>query len=203
MKMIKKSILFALVLAFGGCGNNSEDPIFVDAEVVKLSAMKINDLTIQTQKNTFETTNKLFNDIDNILASVDKVNQSVMDSLDLNMKLANTLAKPFKISDNYSTIFGVDNNYTSTIPPFVVKQPLVKKYFLLASQSKFFLDRKTIKIYFYDAASLTNGWIRVFNDANKDKDLYLCLSELDDNNTVTKITNSFMIPSATLKNLSL
>ncbi len=207
--MSKIIILYILSISifFSGCSKDdnsdttSANEISVDAEIVKVSAMKINDLTLKVDQNTYDTTSKMYKDINKTLQAFDKMSQSVLNTLDNGMKLANTLAQPFKISDDYTTLFALENNYTATTPAFTMSLSANKTYFLLSSQTKFYVENKTIKTYFKDASTLSGGWTRAISMADKNKDLYLKIVEIFSDGTSKKVTNSFLIKSTELQAL--
>jgi len=175
-------------------------PIPIEDTIIEY-ALNVDNLTIQVHENTFYTTSKMYTELNKTLVAFDKMNESIIDTMDNNMKLVNTLARVFKISDSYSSIFAITSDYTATKPAFIIKQTLTKKYFLVSSESRFFVDSKTIKTYFFDSASLTNAWTRAISTSNKTKNLYLSLLEIDNNGNITKVTNSFLIKSVNLQTL--
>ena len=213
MNIFKNLIFLVITILMIGCGDGSdtsttistidstETSISIDAEIIKKTAMNINNLTVQVHENTFETTSKMYADINKTLQSFVKINDSVINTIDKNMQLLNALAKPFEIADSYSTIFSVNNDYTATTPAFVIQNAITKKYFLVSSESKFFIEGKTIKTYFFDATTLSSAWARVISITDKNKDLYLTILEIDTSNVVHKVSNAFIIKKDKLASL--
>jgi len=206
MSHISKGLLSltSLLLLIGCQGNNTSSTsqtLTVDEneETITRAAANVDDLTIQVHDNTFATTSSMYESVDSMSEDFTRMSESVTERMTQEMKLLNTLAKPFSIDENYSAYFAVDNNYTATTPAFVILQTLPSQYFLVSSPTKFYTDGSTVKTLFNDATTLTNAWSRAITSADKNKDLFLSLLELDANATVKKITNSFLIKSATLQ----
>ncbi|MBL1244190.1 MAG: hypothetical protein COA39_007360 [Sulfurimonas sp.] len=203
--MIKLSLQFFIViifLLFTACGNNSNNDTNstgTNDETLTRAAIKINDLTVKVHDTTFETTSGLYTKTDQLLSDFTRINQSVTDRMNAEMQLLTILAKPFEIKSNYTNSFSENNNFNATVPPFTINTPLTNNYFLVSSTSKFYLQGRTIKTFFIDSASLTVAWSKAIENANKNKDLYLSLLEIDTNGKVTQVTNSFLLNSETLK----
>lgn len=168
-------------------------------EAVLSAALKIDNLVVKVHDNTFKTTSNFYTSTNKMLNDFTRMSESVTDRMNTEMNLLTTLAKPFKIDSNYSSIFSVIDDYTATKPAFVISKTLTNNYFLVSSDSKFYLQNKTIKTLFKDTNTLATAWSRAIINADKTKDLYLCLLELDSNGKVTQVTNSFLIKNATLK----
>lgn len=205
MKIFKNIIFLAFMILLSACSdsipsdtNTTINENLVDASIINNSAMNINDLTVNVHKNSFDITSKMFNDYNKTLVSLDKMNESFVNTLDKSLKLLNALAQPFKVADDYSSIFSVDNNYTAVSPAFVINATLTNKYFLLSSTTKFFLEGKTIKTYFNDPTSLANAWARVISSADVNKDLFLTLVEIDGSNISRQVSNAFIIEKEVL-----
>jgi hypothetical protein len=223
--MIKKnikSILFSLIVfTFSACGGGSSDKttssstqtvintneesnetqtvIDTNEETILQAALQIDNLDVQVHNNTFATTSKMYTQVGSMLSDYARMNESVTERMNAEMKLLNTLSKAFAIDSAYSSIFGSTSDYTATTPAFVIKQALSKNYFLVSSQSKFYLEGKTVKTLFKDANSLSTAWVRAIQSADITKDLYLSLLELDSNGLTKRVTNSFIVKSETLK----
>jgi len=202
--MVKKSIYTILLVGnmvfFCACGGGGDSTSSTTAttndntnEVTILSsAARIDNLTVGVHKNTFDTTSKYY-------TNFSKLSQAHSDRMDAEMKLLNTLAKPFDVAPAYETYFSKNSNYNATVPAIVINKALTNNYFLVSSSTHFYLEGKTIKTFFKDAAGLSKAWSRAISSADKTKDLYLSLVEVDLNARVTNVTNSLLIKSATLK----
>lgn len=205
MHKITIFFLFVIILVLGGCSNNdsnaSTTSTEIDAEVIKISAIKINNLTLKVHENTFNTTTKMYNDINRTLIAFDRMSESILNTMDNGLKLINAYAQPFTIADSYSGIFTLNADYTATSPVFAMNISASGKYFLLSSETQLYNEKKTIKTYFTDGSSLTNAWVRSISMANQSKDLFLSLIEISTDGTSKKITNSFLIKSADLQAL--
>ena len=209
MYKIKELLLVSLFVVLTGCGssnNNSSSsassPSLVDAEPIKKVAIQVDKLTIDVHKNSYATTTKLLNDVEKMLHSVDSMNKRVINTIDLSMKLVNTLAKPVGITENYKSLFLFFLDYNSTIPAFNISGTLTKKYFLLSSVSPFFLEKKTRKGYFVDTSSLAAVWGKALETANRSKNLYFSIVEIDTNNTIHKVSNALVIKSVDLQKMN-
>ena len=165
----------------------------VDAEVVKQAVVTMDNLTVQVHKNTFDVTSKMYSELNRMLVSYVAMDKAVTDTMDEQMKLLNALAQPFKFADSFKDRFTTDENYTATAPAFVIKKALTHKYFLVSSKTKFFIEGQTIRSYFNDATTLTNAWQRVISNADKSKDLYLTLVEIDESNTMHQVATIFIV----------
>lgn len=219
MYKMKELVLIALLGTFAGCGGSSGDSSssdtnttatttssssnssLVDAESIKKAVIELDKLTLDVHKNSFDITTKLLNADDSMLHSVAIINESVGNRLDLSMKLVDSLAKPFGITEGYKSLFTVASSYSSTLPAFNMTGSLTKNYFLLSSETPFFLEKKTVKGYFKDTSSLSDVWVKALVDANKSKNLYFSIVEIDANNITHKVSNALLIKSADLKNL--
>ncbi len=200
MYKMKELVLIALLGTFAGCGGSSDNSHLVDAEPIKKAVIQVDKLTVDVHKNSFDITTKLLNDVGSMLHSVAIINESVGNRLDLSMKLANTLAKPVGITETYKSLFGIAKDYNSTSPAFTVGT-LTNNYFLLSSVTPFFLEKKTVKGYFKDESSLSDVWVKALADANKSKNLYFSIVEIDKNNITHKVSNALLIKSADLQKL--
>jgi len=207
-------ILSSFILLFTACGGGNSTSSTqtekskkttaatqIDSQVIKKASMSINNLTVGIHKNTFDVTNKMYTHLNNMLHSYTNVNKVVTDTMDEQMKLLKLLAQPFKIADGFKDRFDVTDNYTATTPAFVIKKQLTSKYFLVSSNTKFFIEGKTIKTYFNDSTTLTNGWKRVIKNADKSKDLYLTLVEIDNSNIMNQVATVFTIKKDKLNSL--
>ena len=179
--------------------NNTENGLKTNDKAVLSAAVKIDNLVVKVHDNTFKTTSNFYTSTNKMLNDFTSMSDSVTDRMNAEMNLLTTLAKPFKIDSNYSSIFSVIDDYTATKPAFVISKTLTNNYFLVSSDSKFYLQNRTIKTLFKDTNTLSTAWSRAIINADKTKDLYLCLLELDSNGKVTQVTNSFLIKNATLK----
>lgn len=200
MYKLKELALIALFLMLAACSNVDDNKASIDGLVEATSIAKavvnMEKLTIDVQKSNYDTTAKLLGDVVKMLHSVDAMNESVINTIDLSMKLANTLAQPAGITENYKSIFTIENNYTSVLPAFAVKSTLTKNYFLLSSQTPFFLEKKTVKSYFTNSVGLAEVWVKALAVADKSKNLYLSIVEIDGENVTHKVSNAFLIKSA-------
>lgn len=223
MYKMKELVLIALLGTFAGCGGSSDNSSssdnnstatttttssssssnssLVDAEPIKKAIIQVDKLTVDVHKNSFDITTKLLNDVGSMLHSVAIINESVGNRLNLSMKLANTLAKPVGITETYKSLFSIKSDYNSSVPAFNITATLTNNYFLLSSETPFFLEKKTVKGYFKDASSLSDVWVKALADANKSKNLYFSIVEIDKNNITHKVSNALLIKSADLKNL--
>ena len=207
MYKIKELVLISLLVIFTGCGGSGDNTTssstsssLVDAEPIKKAVIQVDKLTIDVQKETFDTTTKLLGDVSRMMGSFDKMNGQIIDTIDLSMKLANTLAQPVGITDNYKTFFAIASDYNSTSPAFNVAG-LTKNYFLLSSVTPFFLEKKTVKSYFTNSSSLADAWVKALAVADKSKNLYFSIVEIDTENVTHKVSNALLIKSADLQNL--
>jgi len=170
-------------------------------EIIKYATVKIDNLVVQVHQNTFANINKMYDNLNRMLHSFDAMNKRVLDTLDLSMKLVNTLAQPVAITSQYTNIFAISNTYTATSPAFVLKSTLKEKYFLVSSVTPFFIERRTIKSYFFDETTLTKSWSNAISSADKEKNLYLSVVEIDKDGVLHKVSNALCIKSAKLKTL--
>ena len=177
----------------------SNDETNSNDDAVARAAAKIDNLVIKVHDNSFQTKSKLYTALDSMLLDSTKIKESYTERMVEEMKLLNTLAKPFAIADAYSTYFTLNNNFNATTPAFIIEKALTNSYFLLSSESKFYLQGKTIKTYFKESATLATAWQRAITNADKEKNLYLALVEIDNEGKVTQVTNSLLIKSSTLK----
>jgi hypothetical protein len=207
MNIFKYTTTLAFALFFISCqGNNStketvSEANTVDATEVKKAALDIDNLTVKVDQNTFETTTKMYNDLNKSLVAFEQINQSIANRMNEEMKLLTVLAKPFAFADNYSNLFSLNENYTATTPAFTINETLTNKYFLVSSTSKFFLEGRTIKTYFDDDTTLGTAWTRMISNADTSKDLYITIIELDSSNILNQVSNAFVIKKATLETL--
>jgi len=169
-----------------------------DDTLLRASA-KIDDLVIKVHDNTFQTEDELYKELNQMLLDYTRMKESVTDRMTSEMQLLNTLAKPFAIADSYSSYFSLNSNYNATTPAFIINKTLTSNYFLLSSDTQFYLQGKSIKTYFKDTSTLANAWQRAITNADVNKDLYLTLLALSADGKVTRVTNSFIVKSATLK----
>jgi len=196
MILLKTIFFLSFILLFTACGTNSSQNTkvtLVDATVVKQAVVNIDNLTVKVHKNTFDVTSKMYSDLNHTLNSYVKMDEAVTNTMDKQMNLLNALAQPFKFADSFKDIFTTNNNYTATTPAFVIKKALTNKYFLVSSDTKFFIKGQTIRTYFTDSTTLANAWKRVINNADKSKDLYLTLVEIDTSNTIHQVATIFVV----------
>jgi len=204
-----KSVLLVFLLVFFSACQSSDSESATDSDVDNVSttnddtilraAVNIDNEVVKVHDNTFKTTSDYYTSTGRMLSDFTRMSQSVTDRMSAEMELLNKLAQPFGIASDYTSFFSVNNKYTATTPAFVINKALTNNYFLVSSESKFYLQGKTIKTFFRDPTSLAKAWSRAIINANKTKDLYLCLLEIDSNGKVTQVTNSFLIKSATLE----
>ena len=202
--MIKKSIhtilLIGNIVLFSACGSNNSDTTSVETppianstneETILNAAVKIDDLNIKVHTTTFDLTNKYY-------ADFTKISQAHADRMNAEMQLLNTLAKPFDIAATYTSYFSKNSDYNATTPAIIINKTLTNNYFLLSSSSHFYTEGQTVKTVFKDAESLSSAWSRAIANADKTKNLYLSLVEIDSDAKVTNVTNSLLIKSETL-----
>ena len=205
MYKIKELFLVSLLLILTGCGSSSDTSSStsstVDAEPIKKAVIQIDKLTVDVQKNSFDTTTKLLDDVGSMLHSVAIINESVGNRLDLSMELVNTLAQPLGIVEGYKSLFATTTDYNATSPAFEVTGTLTKNYFLLSSETPFFVEKKTVKGYFTNPATLASTWVSALSVADKSKNLYLSIVEIDGDNLTHKVSNALLIKSVDLQNL--
>ena len=204
MYKFKELTLVILFVVFAGCNSSDNTPSnsnsvssssLVDAEPVVKAAAQIDKLTVDVHKNSYDTTTKLLTDVDRMLHSVVAMDENVTNTMIQSMQLANALAQPVKIAKNYQSLFAVTGSYNSTVPAFQIIGFLTKNYFLLSSETPLFLEKKTVKGYFNNAATLTKAWSNAIDAANKSKNLYLSIVEIDGQNIVHKVSSAFLIKS--------
>ncbi len=218
---MKQIYIFALlsIFTFSGCGggssteqtadksdNNTESTMPNSSEneydrAITLSAAKIDNLTIKVHENGMKSTSDMLDSLNSELHSFVDMTDSVTQTMVSAMKYADALAQPFSFTEEYKNYFDIDMGYTALRSAFTLKEPSAKKFILLSSDSSLFLEGHTIKSYFFDTSSLSDAWIKSISLANKDKNLYFTIHEIDENGTVHSVCNSFLIKSVDLKEL--
>jgi len=220
--MIKPIYIFTLlaILIFNGCGggssteqtvdkpnnNNTEPEIPESSEnqydrSITLAAAKIDNLTIKVNENGMKSTSDMLNSLNSELDSFVDMTDSITQTMVSAMKYANSLAQPFSFTDEYKNYFDLDMSYTDTKSAFILKISSTKKFILLSSDSSLFLEGHTLKSYFFDTSTLSNAWIKSISLANKNKNLYFTIHEIDENGTVHNVCNKFFIKKLDLKDL--
>jgi len=218
---MKQIYIFALLsmLTFNGCGGGSSTdqtaneldnniksttPNSSENEydrVITLSAVKIDNLTIKIHENGMKSISDMLDSLNSELYSFVDMTDSVTQTMVSAMKYADALAQPFSLTEKYKNYFDIDMSYTAVKSAFILKEPSTKKFILLSSDSSLFLEGHTLKSYFFDASSLSNAWTKSISFANKDKNLYFTIHEIDKNGTAHNVCNSFFIKSVDLKEL--
>ena len=205
MKLYTAFLLSSLAIFLVACGGSSSSQQTdsdtlqeIDTEVLKISTLKIDDLEVQVHAGTYKY-------VTSTLSSFNTMSQKMTDILDANtktldesLKLLETLAKAFEIDSNYSSTFATQVGYNATVPAFTIPGILSDKYLIVSSSNKFYTDGTTIKKYFFDTSSLIAGWTQIISASDKNKDLYIRILKLNNDNTLDRITNSFIIKSSEL-----
>jgi hypothetical protein len=204
-----KTFFFLFTLVFlSACGGGSSSTssgdsskASIDAQVIKKVAISIDNLSLNVHKNSFDVTTQMYKKLQTMLLSYDAMQEVVTKDLNEQMKFLNALAKPFKFADAFVNTFDVNNNYTANIPAFGIQKVLMDKYFLVSSQTRFFIEGQTIRTYFQDSVTLTNAWKRVIKNADKNKDLFLTLIAVDSSNKVQRVCTVFTVKKDKLASL--
>jgi len=203
MKIVYNLLLTSVLVGVSGCGSSSDLKNTTDnnAEVINLAALKIDAMDVRVHKRSQDFTNEMYKDINKSLSSCAAMMDRVSTTMDLSMKTINTLAQPFKISDDYSNTVALNKNFTMNIPAFTLQNSANIKFFILFSDSRFFLPKHTIKKLVYTQADLALQWTDVLKSIDKNRDLYITLEEIKSDNSLTKVCLPFEIKSSKLKEL--
>ena len=200
MYKLKELIFITLLVIFSGCGgsggSSTSSSNLVDAEPIVKAVAHMDKLNIDVQKNTYDTTTELLTDVNSMLHSVVDIDDNVTHTMVLNMKLLNALAQPVGITQNYKSLFAIADTYNSTTPAFRIIGTLTKNYFLLSCETPFFIEQKTVKSYFNNSDTLSKAWIKAISTADKSKNLYLSIVEIDEENITHKVSNALLIKSS-------
>jgi len=185
--IFKTSLLFAtLVLLTLGCKDTKTTQEKPSTRRCDTNASTIvNAATLHVMQNTLTNTTKILGDINNTLQNMD---------IQVSTDTLKTLAAPFVMSREGANIFEVN----SSLPGFSIKQPLTKKYILVSSTSRFFPDTNSIKTLFFNPFSLSSALQRALINADKSKNLYLTILQVETNARVTNLTNGLLIKSSQL-----
>lgn len=192
---IRLFFCLSLLTAFSGYSDTKKDTITYLCD--KQNTLAVNDLTLKTHTNSFTTTTKLLQDMNATLHSFDKINSDVINTLDLSMKVLNELAKPFAFYDTNAP-FTLIEDFNLSLPAFTITEPLSKDYLLVSSPSRLFPDSDSVKTLFSNAVELTSAWNRAFSSADSSKDLYITILQIEENATLTNLTNGLLIKSSQL-----
>jgi len=197
--MIKKSICLSLLVFFVGCDDGNKRDTHQTLSLCDTNiSLQVANLTLDVHKNRLATTTKLLNDANITLNAIDRVNSALANTLDISTQMLNKVAEPFEMSNSSSNPFGLATTFNSNTAAFTILKPLTRKYILVSSQSRFFPDNQSIKTLFTTPATLTNAWNRAITEADKNKNLYVTILMLEDNATITNLTNGLLIKSSQL-----
>lgn len=153
---------------------------------------------VDVEQHTINISNKILNDMNNTLNNFENMNNAVFNTLESATKLITIIADDFEILEDESNNFSVIDNFSYTIPVFIINRPLTKQYILVSSPNRFFPDSNNIKTLFKDTKTLLTAWQRALNEADKTKNLYLTILVLNDDKSITNLTNGLLIKSADL-----
>ena len=194
--IFKTSLLFAtLVLLTLGCKETKTAQEKPSTSRCDTNASTIvNAATLHVMQNTLTNTTKILGDINNTLQNMDRMNTAVLNTVQVSADTLKILAAPFIISSEGANIFEVNNS----LPGFSIKQPLSKKYILVSSTSRFFPDTNSIKTLFFNPSSLSSALQRALTNADKSKNLYLTILQVETNARITNLTNGLLIKSSQL-----
>jgi len=171
-------------------------------KAITLAAAKIDNMTVQVNENGMKSTSDMLDSLNSELHSFVDMTESATQTMISAMNYANALSQPFSFADEYKNYFDIDMDYSSVKSAFILKKvESTKKYLLLSSDSSLFLQGHTLKSYFFDMSSLTVAWTKAISLANKDKNLYFTIHEIDKDGTLHSVCNSFSIENKILKDL--
>ncbi len=198
--MIKLLLIIAVIVAFSGCKENTKKTtphlLCSSDDIVQISQM-----TLNVQDNSLIATTDILNDVNRTLLSLQKmtddINRTTTQTTNMIEKFA-ALGSPFHFISNTSIPFTLAAVPNATTPPFLIKEPLLHNYILLSSTSRLFPEGASVKTLFSDSITLANAWLRAVNSKPEGKNLYVTILQVEENATVTNLTNGLLIQNSQL-----
>lgn len=187
-------MLFAFLLLNVGCNESTKSKTTTMTLCDTNRSTTLNAATLNVLQNTITTTTEIIDDMNKTLHKMDSMNKSVLKTVELSTDMVTVIAKDFAMSPEGQSLFEAD----TSLPGFIPKKPLDKNYILVSSPNRFFPETKSIKTLFNNPATLTNALNRALDAADKSKNLYMTIIQVETNATLTNLTNGLLIKSSQL-----
>lgn len=214
--IILKIFLIPLAVLLNSCGSSNSDNAknsdnstnppseVVNSEVVSSTIARdttysLQKLAVDVYEGDKNVTKALMADTRSMAEKVTAMAEDVNKTIELSGNLVKILAKEFTFNSDYSSQFKVNSSYDIDHPCFAISAATNRNFFLVASSARLFPEKKTIKTYFHDSASLLAAWQRSLSHYTSGN-LYMNIYEITTDGTVKRVGNGLTIPASKMEN---